>query len=404
MSHWRDRLQQGSFRGVEFHFESAQGQGGRRVALHQFPGREDHNTEDLGKSARTQRLTVYVTGNDADLHRDKLIAALDKSGPGTLVHPHVGTVNIQIHDYDYRITTREGGFTRFNIEYYLAGKPVPAAVNNTAQVLKEKSAAVSVAVAKQFSGSFTVEQKPSRVIENSENTLLDAFDALNKINGEVSAVLNDIDSVRSDINNLTDELTTLMQAPQRLLSSIEGIMVSVLGAYNSITSAFDGYSSLMDAFVLDDAFSRTSRNGVATDTRAAIADNQQASSLALRGALTNAAASLLVKDGLFESSQDANSVRDLLLENIDDLAADESLSYDAYNAYTELQLAVSDRCNSLASNAQTLETVTLNATLPALVVAHEFMGSASLADELITRNKIKNPNFVPANVKLEVLK
>nr|DAQ36894.1 MAG TPA: DNA circulation protein [Caudoviricetes sp.] len=41
--------------------------------------------------------------------------------------------------------------------------------------------------------------------------------------------------------------------------------------------------------------------------------------------------------------------------------------------------------------------------MPVCVIAYELYGDYSKADEIVSRNKIKNPLFVPANKTLEVL-
>lgn len=60
---------QASFRGIEFHYESGSVQGGRRGVTHQYPFREDHYDQDLGKVAPTFSVSGYVLGPNV---RDKL--------------------------------------------------------------------------------------------------------------------------------------------------------------------------------------------------------------------------------------------------------------------------------------------------------------------------------------------
>lgn len=60
---------QASFRGVEFHYESGSIQGGRRGATHEYPFREDHYDQDLGKMAPRFNVSGYVTAPNV---RDKL--------------------------------------------------------------------------------------------------------------------------------------------------------------------------------------------------------------------------------------------------------------------------------------------------------------------------------------------
>jgi prophage DNA circulation protein len=46
--------------------------------------------------------------------------------------------------------------------------------------------------------------------------------------------------------------------------------------------------------------------------------------------------------------------------------------------------------------------VRFSATLPALVVAHRVYGDATRADEIVSRNRVRHPGFVPGGIALEV--
>ncbi|MBJ5519702.1 DNA circularization N-terminal domain-containing protein, partial [Salmonella enterica subsp. enterica serovar Meleagridis] len=84
---WKDRLQDASFRGVPFKVEEENAGTGRRVETHEYPNRDKPYTEDLGKVTFRPSITAYVVGDDCFDQRDRLIDALNKPGPGTLVHP-----------------------------------------------------------------------------------------------------------------------------------------------------------------------------------------------------------------------------------------------------------------------------------------------------------------------------
>lgn len=83
---WKDRLQDASFRGVPFKVEEESAGTGRRVETHEYPNRDKPYTEDLGKVTFRPSITAYVVGDDCFDQRDRLIDALNKPGPGTLVH------------------------------------------------------------------------------------------------------------------------------------------------------------------------------------------------------------------------------------------------------------------------------------------------------------------------------
>src|SRR5271163_2784072 len=87
---WATKLRPASFRGVRFYVDTANAEGGRRWADHEYPARNTPFAEDLGRAQRVWRFTGYVIGDTWPLQRDALIRACEQDGPGELVHPTIG--------------------------------------------------------------------------------------------------------------------------------------------------------------------------------------------------------------------------------------------------------------------------------------------------------------------------
>jgi prophage DNA circulation protein len=69
---WKDNLLPASFRGVAFFYEDTSREGGRRLANHEFPLRDENYLEDLGLRAKVHRIRGYVLGDDYFSDRDAL--------------------------------------------------------------------------------------------------------------------------------------------------------------------------------------------------------------------------------------------------------------------------------------------------------------------------------------------
>lgn len=105
MSGWFDQLQQASFRGVPFGVLGSDGKFGRRVALHQYPNRDKPYVEDMGRSTRKISLTGFLIENSLVYggggvlsQRDAMVAAAETAGKGTLVHPTLGQLQVNVPD------------------------------------------------------------------------------------------------------------------------------------------------------------------------------------------------------------------------------------------------------------------------------------------------------------------
>lgn len=401
---WHDRLQPASFRGVPFHVSDASERGGRRVVVHEYANQEEHDTEDLGKRAGEGTLRAFLVGTDYDVARDKLITALTDEGAGTLVHPYLGSLSIRIISHEWNISSRRGGFCEFTIQYIKAGRGAPVFAASTADAVIEAADTVDASTSAAFVEKFTVSGQPEFVRNAALEQLDNAIETLYTINGKIGGIVNQVSDVAADIDEIGNQISTLIQAPATLISTIAGVASSFIGAVSDIKLAFGVYDQLLAGFTITNPISRTARNGVETATRAVMADNQAAIASALRAtAVTTMARIIADDDSAFTTYSDAIAVRDALLTELDDQSSEETLSYDEYRALTDLQTAVYERIQQLAPGLQQIRNVQIGNPLPALVVTHQQYGDISNLDELIARNRIGNPLFLPAGKDIEVL-
>ncbi|MCI0668387.1 MAG: DNA circularization N-terminal domain-containing protein, partial [Methylococcaceae bacterium] len=119
---WQDQLQKGKFRDAEFYTASSDGSIGRRTEVHKYPLRDKPFVEDLGRREREFSLEVYVLGQDYMAARDRLIEAVEKPGPGPLVHHWLGAMDVSVTDCRITESTDRGGFCTFSITFVEAGE------------------------------------------------------------------------------------------------------------------------------------------------------------------------------------------------------------------------------------------------------------------------------------------
>src|SRR5690348_3948807 len=107
---WRDRLVPASFRGVQFHVEIQARSGGRRLAPHEYPKRDDPYTEDMGRRGRAFSITAYLIGPGFRDDRDALISALETEGPGLLRLPTGHAMQVLCSTYNAAERRERGGY------------------------------------------------------------------------------------------------------------------------------------------------------------------------------------------------------------------------------------------------------------------------------------------------------
>jgi len=118
---WWQQLQPGSWRGVPFVLDAGETKAGRRVALHEYPYRDDVWPEDLGKLPRRFAIQAYLTGDDVYQVRDAMLRACEQPGPGTLVHPTLGALSVVLLDFSLIDRRERGRYVEVQFVFIVAG-------------------------------------------------------------------------------------------------------------------------------------------------------------------------------------------------------------------------------------------------------------------------------------------
>lgn len=393
---WRDELQDGSFRGVPFLIDSHEAGGGRRTTTHEYPLRDEPFTEDMGRKAREFSVECFVLGQDYMVARDALLDALEAEGPGTLVHPYRGSRWVSVRDYRQRENTGEGGRATFSITFSEAGSPgEPDTIPDTAGAVDAAADDALAGTEADFAESFTVEAQPAFVAESATGLLSSAASNLRKISGQISSALSPISEFAAQADAFGAALGNLIRLPAALAADVVGLVVAVAGVATDVRAALGAYQSLWP-FGNDEPDVPTT-----TSTRRQQADNQTAiANLMQRAATIEASRAASRLD--FASSADAAALRDALADQFDTLMA-APMSDSLFAALMDLRAAMVRDLAARGLRLPRTEYVTLGATLPALVVAYRVHGDAARSDELVARNRVRHPGFVPGGVPLEVL-
>lgn len=105
---WLDYLQDASWNGVPFGVYDAERTGGRQVAEHGYPFRDEVWPEDMGLAPRRFSIRGFLIGDDCFAQEDAMHAAAAQAGPGLLVHPTLGAITVSLTRFSSRIATEHG--------------------------------------------------------------------------------------------------------------------------------------------------------------------------------------------------------------------------------------------------------------------------------------------------------
>lgn len=401
---WKEKMQPASFRGVPFRVNDESGPVGRDVQVHEYPKKDVPYVEDMGRRTRTYRFTAYVVGAKCFEERDALLKALDEPGPGELVHPWYGRKTVTAtNECSVSHRVDEGGVVRFELVFVDTGKlENPKPVANTSQQLKAAAESVEISALDRF-------QKALSVVDMARAKANSLASGVSGIFGAVQGFMSPFTSLFGTVSGLLD---TVMNAPGNLAGML-------LGSLRDITRGFSSFGG---------SVSDVRSSASAVPALAAIPSPPGTDAAALQTAVVNLFQDVAIANALRDAAEmpiavsppiqrvdapaldvqvaapavvdetpvadDVIGARDAISEAIWEVALQSDAKH--FAVLTDARHALEAHLAQVARAGVRLTTYTPNATVPALVLAYSRYGDARRADEIVARNRLVYPGFVPA--------
>lgn len=393
---WKNNLRPASFRGVKFFVESSEVEIGRRGVTHEFIQRDKPFGEDTGRLARKFPVDAYVLGGDYMDARDKLIEALETAGPGELIHPYFGRQVVDCFGgVKVRESTREGGMAVFSIPFVEHGEELfPTATVDNSYKVGLASDAVMAAAKKDFASKFSVAGLPGFVFNDATDRLNTAASYLSKVSGSISGRSDAIAEFALSVRRLKSNAIDLINKPSSLADELASNLTLLAQAATAPREVFDALKKAM-GYGDDEPAIPTP-----TATRAAQAQNAAAMNDFIKTmAVTQGAVAATSIE--YESTDDAFKYRKTILDASEVLM--ETATDEVYQALQDLRATLVKAVPPPGEDLATVGEVVNQVTLPSLVIAYDLYESVDLEADLIARNRISHPGFVPGGQTLEVL-
>ncbi|KAB2527488.1 hydroxyacid dehydrogenase [Pseudomonas sp. GXM4] len=406
---WRDQMLPASFRGISFLIPQASVPVGMKVQLHEFPQRDEPYSEQMGKQAQVHRLVCWIIGDDCFERRDKFMEAVQTPGAGELVHPWLGRMQVKAGEAELTHDFKQGGMAAFAVTFYpdIPLKFPTAKVNTQQQVVKASDSLLDSALDRYKSAMAKVDQ-----------ARLGLARLRNSLSGVYTVIQQQFSTIIGAFTNLTGFVQSLMNAP------------------DSLSSLFSSYFSefSVDDYLGDDSGS-SYRNSVATatqQTEAVASINTVSDSGGVDAAAASQATANLVQDALLVqvaliisempvasqpvstatvASVEQQAVQPIvrpevpvaddvieLRDNLNEAIFQASLKADPehYMVLNTLRQTIVKHLTAVAESGVRLVEITPPETLSALVLAYRRFGDATRESEVVQRNRLRHPGFVPA--------
>ncbi|MBR8316066.1 DNA circularization N-terminal domain-containing protein [Burkholderia dolosa] len=401
---WREKLRPASFRGVPFQVFDDKTPVGRRVVVHDYPRRDHSYPEDNGRKTREYTMTAFVIGPNCLDQRDKLLDALEQEGPGELIHPWLGALRVQPGECDMTHVKAEGGMVRFTLVFHDAPDlKYPSGVANTGKQAIESGGGL---------------------LDTALGRYRDAVAWVDLAQVTVDGLMHQGGSIFDVLYRYASPFAVLFGSARRFVEMLVEMPEAVAERFRSATEpAFSAVAPTNYA----DAISVASGKLQAISTLDEIAPPRGHDASKLFDATVELVQDMLLVDVVRDVGelpaysppplpagapaldvQIMNPVAPIDVPVANDLrelaeAVSESMwqqgmtsPREHFQALTHSRIKAAQHLAKVAREGVGLVTVTPAQAIPALVMAHRQYGDATRADEIVMRNRVAHPGFVPA--------
>ncbi|APW38961.1 hypothetical protein RD110_18580 [Rhodoferax koreense] len=415
MTYLSESLQPASFRGVPFYVDAAGVEVGRRVQVHEYPQRDQPWAEDLGRATRSFTVDAFVVGPGYIADANALIAAAEEEGTGTLVHPWLGTMEVSLRELMRVRFDTAAGRAEVSFSFVEGGElEFPSAQSSTPMLSRMSADSLSFAGASSFASGFAVDGFASFVRDAAALDLNSAFDFIGSLSG-VSPLASWASGLGASVGSLVQQLSTPLDFAQSLMDlfDLSPLVASLFGGGDDVAPAYSGSSAASTAGTANGdpmaamalAIVGVAGNGGAGGVLNAPVPAATATPARRQQVLNTAAINALVRRALLAQAvgisshvdatvqADAHTVRSAVCAALDaeSLVADDT----AYNALQAARQAVWADLTARASGGARLVPLTPPQVCSALVIAYDRYEDATRADEIVLRNRLVHPGFVP---------
>lgn len=426
---WALGLQPASWRGVQFAVRNSTIKRGRRIAVHEYPFRDDVWVEDLGRGTRVVSFTGFLIGDDVFAQRDDMVAAAEAPGIGELVHPSLGSLQATVTEFSAGERFDLGRVVEIEFSFIQGADAPIFPTDDLATFLKTAIAVVQgvTAIARSFQNDLNLILGVGPALKGYATSLYaGAFGVVSSFAELAGTAANDTAAIVGSVAGLPGNngryANTGVSVLQPASVTVESALIGVTAARTVVATAVATVNATTDStalpavvYAMTEAARTVAQNPVdqirllsgmaafsppiTTSTSifgvATAAMQKSMAALCRRSALLSLATATTIYQP--DSYQAALAVIQSIVALFDAeilLAADAG-DIVAYQALGDLRTAIVADLVARGSQLPELIMVSRRASLPSLVLAYQLYGDATRSDDLIARVNPIAPLFMP---------
>lgn len=382
---WFDRMARASFRGFEFLTESHDAKGGRRLAVHEFPGADDPEVEDLGGKAWDWKLNAYFIGPDYDLERNGFLAKLAEPGATWLRHPWLGLLWVRAHTWSVADSNEKGGYGTVAIEFVPGGGATAQPTPDRVDVAIDRTRKLADAAVDDF----TLEPMSADGMTAFLASVHQKLEGLRQAIAMTTLPLTWASQVKGLIAGVKGDLGTLMGQPAAYAAALRGLTDSLGGGADTSDMSDTARPRVVARLASVATVKSTGALSGTAATDGAVRRNLVRESALRSRLLVTSAAQVAMAD--YRSEGDRDAALASVVDAIDVLLPD--LPDSVFQAAVAARAAVIDALLAQDLKPATYRDVT--APMPSVLLAHRL----GVDEEVfLARNGVRHPLFVRGRV------
>lgn len=404
---YKKAFQEASFRKVKFIWVDESTEGGNNL---QDDGRPKLVKEQNSKkkkssyvvSDKKKRFTLegFVKGINYHLDRDALINALEKDGPGELVHPLYGAVRVVVESWTKREGLSNGlGIATFSMTFCESGKVfLPKNKNDAQEKLKQNAANARTIAEGDFAQNFSVKGKPQFVkdsaISTFQNIQKKTMSAIGQIKEQSASVAESVFTLRKNIASAKD----FVEEPL-------GLAANLRGSFDLMRTVSLNPKDLFSAYKKNKDYQKDLKLIVPSTTSRIAEKKNQDGFVAFTNTLTATHKSELIVEAMqgdqFESKDELIQERNNLLKEIEEIL-EKTTNDELFMAMNAVKINIIKLVPGENFAPQNVNKIKISTPTNTLSLAHDIFQDEEKEKEILSKNVIVNPLMIMPNTEIEV--
>lgn len=233
---WLDQLRPASWRGIPFQVLAEEEDTARQLRVHQYPYRDEVWVEDLGAGANPMVVAGFLVGDDALELREAMREAADIPGPGELVHPTLGMLDLVCLSLSISSRWDQGRVFQLAFRFVRSGDRLfPGAIADTAAILRKLCGEADTAAADSFAA------RMKSALGFGADSARQALRVARAVQGKATALVGDAAAALHAVGSLTGQNYTSGRAG-RFFRGARVALSGSLGGVNTVAGALSRLS------------------------------------------------------------------------------------------------------------------------------------------------------------------